>query len=314
MPLDPQVARYLDETAALGQPPPWEAGPIEARRLVEERAPLLGGPPEEVGSIEDRILETPEGSVPVRIYRPFAPPAEALPALLWYHGGGWVVGSLDTHEVPCRALANRAGCVVVAVDYRMAPEHPYPAAVADSWTALLWVFEHAGEIGVDPARLAVGGDSAGGNLAAVMTLRAAERGHPELVAQLLIYPVTDVDLGTESYRLNGSGYGLSRDLMRWYIEQYAPDAITHRDEALAPLKAMSVHGLPPALVVTCEFDPLLAEGEAYARRLADAGVPTTLLREEGMIHGYFRWAGVTDRAAKTYDDCAAVLRRAFGTG
>ena len=313
MTLDPEIAGYLAETVALGSPPPWQAGHIESRRLTEERAPLLAGPPEAVTSVEDRVLETPEGSVAVRVYRPSATP-EPLPALLWYHGGGWVVGSLDTHDVPCRALANRAGCVVIAVDYRMAPEHRYPAAVADSWTALLWVFEHAAEIGVDPARLAVGGDSAGGNLAAVMTLRAAERGHPEIVAQLLIYPVTDVVLETESYRANGSGFGLSREMMSWYIEQYAPDARTHRDEELAPLKARSVQGLPPALVVTCEFDPLLSEGEAYARRLADAGVPTTHIREEGMIHGYFRWAGVTARAAKTYDDCSAFLHRAFGTG
>ena len=313
MPLDPQAARYLEETAALGLPWPWEVGPIEARRLTEERAPLLAGPAEEIASVEDRIIETREGSVPVRIYRPSASPSEALPALLWYHGGGWVVGSLDTHDVPCRALANRASCVVISVAYRLAPEHPYPAAVADSWTALLWVVDHAAEIGVDPTRVAVGGDSAGGNLAAVMTLRAAERGHPELAAQLLIYPVTDVDLDTETYRTNGTDYGLTRDLMRWYIEEYAPDARTHRDQELAPLKARTVQGLPPALVVTCEFDPLRDEGEAYARRLTDAGIPTTLVREAGMIHGYFRWAGVTDRAAKTCDDCATLLRRAFGT-
>jgi len=314
MPIDPSLARYLSDTAALGQQPPWETGPVEARRLTEERAPTLAGPPPAVAQVEDRLLETAEGSVPVRIYHPAGAPAGHLPALLWYHGGGWVVGSLDTHDVPCRELANRAGCVVVAVDYRMAPEHRYPAAVADSWIALLWVFEHAAEIGVDPSRLAVGGDSAGGNLAAAMTLRAAERGHPALAAQLLIYPVTDVATDTESYESNGSGYGLTRQTMRWFIEQYAPDARTHHEQELAPLRALAVQGLPPALVVTCEFDPLRDEGEGYAQRLADAGVPTTLIREEGMIHGYFRWAGVTDRAAKTYNDCATHLRREFGTG
>ena len=312
MPLDPEMERYLAETAAMGLRPPWETGATEARRATDERAPALAGPPEDVGSVEDRLLETPEGSVPVRVYRPAgATGGDPLPALLWYHGGGWVVGSLLTHDVPCRALANRAGCVVVAVDYRMAPEHPFPAAVADSWIALLWVAEHAAEMGVDAGRIAVGGDSAGGNLAAVMTLRAAERSHPKLAAQVLVYPVTDVDLETESYSRNGTGYGLSRDLMRWYIEQYAPDARTHRDEELAPLKAISVQGLPPALVVTCEFDPLRDEGEAYASRLAEAGVPTTRILEEGMLHGYFRWAGITDRAKKTYDDCATFLRAAF---
>ena len=314
MPLDSAALRYLEETAALGQAPPWESGHLAARRASEERAPMLAGPAEAVASVEDRLLETPEGSVRVRVYRPASAGSAPTPALLWYHGGGWVFGSLETHDAACRAVSNRASCVVIAVDYRMGPEHPFPAAVADSWIALQWVAERGSEIGVDPSRLAVGGDSAGGNLAAVMTLRAAERGHPKLSAQVLVYPVTDTDLQSPSYESNGSGYGLTRETMRWFFEQYAPDARTHLDPDLAPLRALTLQGLPPALVVTCEFDPLLSEGEAYARRLQEAGVSTTYIEEPGMIHGYFRWAAVTERAEKTYQDVAEHLRRQFARG
>lgn len=312
MPLDPAMLRYLEVTAALDQAPPWETGHLAAREATEKRAPELAGPAEEVASVEDRTLDTPEGSVRVRIYHPAGAGPGPYPALLWYHGGGWVTGSLETHDAACRAVCNRAGCAVIAVDYRMAPEHPFPAAVADSWIALQWAAEHGTEVGVDKSRLAVGGDSAGGNLAAVMSLRAAERGHPRLSAQVLIYPVTDSDLHSASYESNGAGHGLTRDTMRWFFEQYAPDPRSHLDPDLAPMKALTLQGVAPALVVTCEFDPLLSEGEAYARRLEEAGIETTYREEAGMIHGYFRWAGITDRAEKTYGDIASHLRRHCG--
>jgi acetyl esterase len=233
-----------------------------------------------------------------------------LPILAYYHGGGWVVGSLDTHEGVCRALANRARCLVVAVDYRLAPEHPFPAAVEDAWAAVEWLSENAAEIGGDPGRLAVGGDSSGGNLAAVMALRARDRGL-RLAFQLLVYPVTDHDLDSPSYLANADGYGLRRESMRWFWDQYLSDPAQRSHPEASPLRASDLAGVAPALVLTCEYDPLRDEGEAYAERLRRAAVPVSISSYEGMIHGFFRMPAVIDAACRALDETGSALRKAL---
>lgn len=309
MPLDPQAQAYLDQAAALGLPPVNELTPEEARRNTAAQARALGGEPEPLAAVENRTIPGPGGPLPIRVYRP---PGEApYPVLVWFHGGGWVVCNLDTHDTPCAALANRAGCLVVAVDYRLAPEHRFPAAVEDAWAAVRWAGAQAAEIGADPARLAVGGDSAGGNLAAVVARRARDAGGPGIALQVLVYPVTDADFETASYRRNAAGYGLTRDAMRWYWDHYLPDAGRRAHPDASPLRAGDLRGLAPALVITCEYDPLLDEGEAYAARLRAAGVPVRLILEPGMIHGYIRWAAVTARTRKSYDDIGAALRASW---
>jgi acetyl esterase len=312
MTLDPQAKAHLERLAALNLPPVSQVTPQEARRRTLVGIRELSGEPEPLAAVENRTIPGPGGPLPVRIYRP---EGEApFPALVYYHGGGWVVCNLDTHDAPCAAIANRTGCVVVSVDYRLAPEHRFPAAVEDAWAALEWVAGHADEIGVDPRRLAVGGDSAGGTLAAVVARWARERGGPALACQVLVYPVTDADLNTESSLRNADGYALTRDSMAWYWDQYLPAAHARSNPDAAPLRAVDLSGLPPALVITCEYDPLLDEGTAYARRLGEAGVPVTHISEPGMVHGFFRWAAVTDRTSKSYDDVAAALRAEFAEG
>jgi acetyl esterase/lipase len=307
--IDPEARAYLVATAALGQPTLAELGAVAARRAAVERAPILGGAPEMVDRVENRTLPGPAREIPIRVYAPAANASSPLPVLAFFHGGGWVTGDLDTHDSACRGLANRGRCLVVAIDFRCAPEHPFPAALDDCWAAVEWLAREGAELGADPGRLAVGGDSAGGNLAAAVALRARTRGGPTLAAQLLIYPVLDFDLDTASYRDHATGYGLTRESMRWYWEQYLGERASGVSAEAAPLRATDHSRLPPALVITCELDPLLDEGVAYARKLAAAGVPVEHLTEPGMIHGYFRMAGVIARARKSWDDCGRFLRR-----
>jgi acetyl esterase len=295
MTLDPQAKALLARQAALNLPSYAEMGPREARRLNEEGAAALAGPGEDL-----QVRDTGIAGVPVRLYEP--PGAAEAPVLVYFHGGGWVLGSVRTHDRPCRALCARVGCRVVSVEYRLAPEHRFPAAVEDCWAVTASLLA-----GRQP--VAVGGDSAGGNLAAVMALRARDRRLP-LRLQMLIYPVTDCDLDRPSYLACATGYGLSRESMRWFWEQYLGDARWEHPEA-APLRAPSLDGVAPALVMICQYDPLRDEGAAYAERLRQAGVPVELIEQQGMIHGFFRQAAVIDRATLAYDQCAAGLRRAF---
>jgi len=295
MALDPQAAAYLARQAALGLPPLPQLGPQEARRLNEEGAAALAGLGEDV-----RVRDTEIAGVPVRVYTPHG--VDDAPALVYFHGGGWVIGSVRTHDRPCRALCARVGCRVVSVEYRLAPEHRFPAAVEDCWAVTESLLA-----GQQP--VAVGGDSAGGNLAAVVALRARERRLP-LRLQMLIYPVTDCDLDRPSYLACATGYGLTRDAMRWFWEQYMGDIRWDHPEA-APLRAPSLAGAAPALVMICQYDPLRDEGAACAERLRQSGVAVELIEQQGMIHGFFRQAAVIDRAILAYDQCAAALRRAF---
>lgn len=308
MGLHEQARAHLDRMAALGVPPVEEQTPEQARAAFEAGTAAVFGPYEPVAERHDRRIPGRSGDIPVRVYRPHG--AAPLPVLAYYHGGGWVLGGLDTHEGICRALANRARCLVVAVDYRLAPEHRFPAAVEDAWAAVEWLSANAAEIGGDPGRLAVGGDSSGGNLAAVVALRARDRGI-RLAFQLLVYPVTDHDLNTASYLANADGYGLRREAMRWFWEQYLGDPAQGSLPDASPLRAANLAGAARALVLTCEYDPLRDEGEAYAERLRRAGVPVAISSYEGMIHGFFRMPAVIDAATLALDEAGSALRQAF---
>src|SRR5579859_4270051 len=310
--IDREARAYLQQTASLGLPPLSEQGAVEARRLQSLRAASLAGELEQVAHIEDGSLPGPGGQISFRLYSPA--PDRTLPVLLYMHGGGWVVGDLDTHDSVCRALARRAECVVLALDYRLAPENPFPAAVEDAWAGLSWLRDHATDVGADGGRIAVGGDSSGGNLSAVLAQRSRDRGGPRLSAQVLIYPVTDCDFDTRSYREAATGYGLTRDSMLWYWNQYLPDEAKRVSPDASPLRATDLSGLPPALIITCKLDPLASEGAAYAEALRSAGVRVEHIHEPDMIHGYIRMAGVVSRARKSWDEIAKFLRRELQAG
>ena len=309
MPLDPQLKTLLDQIASLGGPPIQELGVTQARALLEGFA-AAGGPPAEVARVEDRTFAGPAGDVPVRIYRP-TDAAGPQPVLVWFHGGGWVLGSIAGSDLTCRELAVRAGVVVVSVGYRLAPEHPYPSGVDDCLAALVWVAAAAGELGVDPTRVAVGGDSAGGNLAAVVALAARDAGGPAVRFQLLVYPATDLLMSYPSVRDNGQGYMLTDDSMKWFIELYLGDDGDPKDPRVSPIYADDLSGLPPALVITAEFDPLRDEGEAYGTRLQQARVATKVSRYDGMIHGFFSMAAMVEAARPAAAEAADALRRAL---
>jgi acetyl esterase len=307
MALHPQVEAVLAGMAAA--PPAHELTVEQARRTHVETAAALNGPPVGVARVEDRTLPGPAGDVPVRVYTPGG--TGPLPVVVWFHGGGWVVGTLDTYDQLCRALAVAAGALVVSVGYRLAPEHRHPAAVEDCWAAVRWVAANAATLGGRPDRVAVAGDSAGGNLATVVARRARDQGGPRLAFQLLVYPVTEAACDAASYREFANGYHLTAALMRWYWGHYLGGADSAGPDA-SPLRAADLAGLPPALVVTAEYDPLRDEGEAYAARLAEAGVAAVASRYDGMVHGFFRWRGVTDAAAVAMAEAAGALRAAFG--
>ncbi len=295
--------------AAAGTPPLTAQSVAEARQGVLAFA-QLGGDPEPVHHVEDREIPGPNGIIPLRIYTPAG--NGPFPVLVFYHGGGWVICSLETHDPVCRSLANAARCVVVSVDYRLAPEHKFPAAADDCYAATQWALSNATLINGDPARVAVGGDSAGGNLAAVVTLMARDRNAAAPIFQLLVYPVTDYFVpGTPSYLQNAEGYFLTRDDMVWFWNHYLNDEADTANPYACPLRATSQAGLPPALVITAEFDPLRDEGEMYAARLRESGVTAQLVRYDGMIHGFFSMGGVLDQGRNALALAAAQLRAAF---
>jgi acetyl esterase len=311
MPLDPQVAAYLKELEALPLPPVSQWTPQLARDLMTATIASLG-PPLAIARIAERTIPSPAGPIRVRLYRPRA--NGVLPCLVFYHGGGWVVGDLDSHDHLCRELAAAADCAIVSVDYRRAPEHPFPAAVEDALAAADWVRRHGHELELDSARVAVGGDSAGGNLAAVVALEDGQRGEPHfppLALQVLIYPATDYDFETPSYRDMADGYMLTREAMQWYWRQYLPRPGDPFPWRAAPARAKRFGGLPPALVITAEYDPLRDEAELYARNLQAAGVRVRLTRYVGMIHGFVRRLPQFRQAREALQEIAAELRRAF---
>jgi len=307
--LDPQVRRFLQSAEAEGKPPLESLPVAEARLAAIERMAPVRGTPESVASTENRLIAAPEGEIPIRIYTPAADAPR--PAAVFFHGGGWVLGSLDTHEMVCTAVAHRAGAVVIAVDYRLAPEHKFPAAVTDCYAATVWVADNANRLGIDPRRLCVCGDSAGGNLAAVVALKSRDEGGPEIALQTLIYPVMDLSsFNTSSYREFAEGHSLTKPLMEWFRDNYLMSSEDGKDPHASPLLARDLRGLPPTLIITAECDPLVDEDEAYARRLKEAGVPVTYTRYAGMIHPFFTMPGVFRQGHDAIQQVADAVRTA----
>ena len=311
MPVDPQIQQVIDALAASEFGPVHELTPQEARAQYDRMIAARGIAPAPVGAVEDWTIPGPGGDLPVRIYRPGIR-GENLPAFVYFHGGGHVIGSLDTHDATARNLCNGAGCVVVSVDYRLAPEHKFPAAAEDAFAAVRWCAAHGAEIGADPRRIAVGGDSAGGNLAAVAALMARDAGGPGIRLQVLVYPVADYACDTESYRTYAEGYGmLEAQSMRWFRDHYLRGEADWLDWRAAPLRAADLSGVAPALVLTAQCDVLHDEGEAYAQRLRTAEVEVKHRDCEGMIHGFFTMAPAIDGAVRAQALTCEAMRRAF---
>jgi acetyl esterase len=307
MPVDPQIQALLDLGA--GVPATNTLSVTQARAQYEGRIRLMAQPAS-ADAVREQVIRGPGGDLRLRIYRP--PGNGPFPLLAFFHGSGFVLCSLDTHDGMCRNLCAGAGCVVVSVDYRLAPEHKYPAGLDDCVFATRWIVDHASELEGDAKRLAIGGDSAGGNLAAAAALRLRDQGGPPLVGQLLIYPVTDYHTpGTPSYRENAEGYGLTRDTMVWFWDHYLSDASQAADPFVSPLRASDLANLPPALVQTAEYDPLRDEGDAYAAKLQAAGTPATLSRWDGMNHGFLFWVGRVDKAGDAMRECCSWLRQVY---
>ena len=308
MPLDPQAQKVVDTIAALNLKPIKDSTPAEARESMRTRTAGLG-PVEDVPAVADHRVPVEGGEITVRLYAPAG--VGPHPVLVFYHGGGWVIGDLYTHDGLCRSIVNAAGCAVASVDYRLAPEFKFPVAVEDSYAALKWVAANGPRLGLDSARLAVGGDSAGGNLAAVMALLARDRRGPRILLQVLVYPVTNYDFGTRSYAENATGYVLTTEDMRWFWRHYLSREEQGQEVTASPFRAKSLADLPPALVMTAGCDPLRDEGDAYAARLRDAGVLVTLTQYPGMFHGFLRMTRILDQARAALDEVATAIRKAL---
>jgi acetyl esterase/lipase len=310
MPFHPQVQAMRDRLAA-GQAPRLYTMSIEDARAADlASAVASAGPVEPVGQVAERVFPGPAGDRPARVYRPAG--EGPWPVLVYFFGGGWSLGTLDTCDGVCRSLTNAARCVTVAVSYRLAPEHKFPAAVEDCHAGAAWVAAHAADLGVDAGRMAVGGDSSGGNLAAAVSLLARDQGGPALVHQLLVYPNTDYQAGTPSLRDMTDQHFFNAEAVRWYWGLYLASPEDGANPLASPLRAGDLSGLPPATVITAEYDPLRDEGERYAARLAEAGVPVELTRYDGMAHGFFTMAGDLEVAREAVAAAAARLRGAFG--
>ncbi|HVG27914.1 MAG TPA: alpha/beta hydrolase [Acidobacteriaceae bacterium] len=283
--LHPEARALLDRLDAEGAPPLETLAPAQARTLRAARSARLAGPPDPIARVEDLSVPGLGGDIPVRLYADDAP--SPRPALVYLHGGGFVLGDLDTHDTLCRAIAKLSGALVLSVAYRLAPEHRFPAAVDDAHAVTLWAFNNADTLGIDPHLLSVGGDSAGGNLATVIALRCRDLGGPPIASQILLYPEADLSsLETPSHRDFAQGYGLTRAALDWFNAHYLASPAHARNPEASPLLAPVLANLPPALILTAEFDPLRDEAEAYAARLRQAGVAVTLTRYPGMIHGF----------------------------
>ena len=300
MPLHPQAQRYLDDLAAANGKP-WHEIPVEESRELFNSLDVVFGQGPELPSIEDQVILE---RIPIRIYRPSDDPS--LPVIVYFHGGGWVVGNIQTHDAVCRNLSRATKCAVVSVDYRLAPEHKYPAAFADAFAATVYVSEHAKELRVDAERLIVAGDSAGGNLAAAVALKSRDQGRPQIEKQILIYPVIEPNFDTNSYLAFAENYGLTRVTMEWFWQQYLNPA--GNDGRYVRLANIDAEGLPPAFILTAEYDVLRDEGEHFACRLEEAGVSVRQKRYEGVLHGFVHFAGVFDDAHTAHRDIADFVK------
>jgi acetyl esterase len=320
MTLHPQARAVLDLVAARGGAlVPADENLAEIRAEYAKFVAVGVGPVEAVADVRDLEVSAPTGAVPVRVYRPAdAEGDDELPVVVFFHGGGWTIGGIDDYDPLARKIANASGALVVSVGYRLAPEHPHPAALDDCWGVTAWVAEHAAEIGGDGARFALMGDSAGGNLAAVVALSCAREGAPHPALQVLVYPVTDCDFDTLSYHENGDGYLLDTAEMHWFFDCYTRGGSNPGDPTISPLRDVELrsgelHGIAPAYVITAAYDPLRDEGEAYAAALGEAGADVWLTRYDGMIHAFFGLGAVFDAGDEALVEVGAALRRAFGT-
>jgi acetyl esterase len=307
MPVDQQIQALLDKGTGV---PATHTLPVGVARAQYEARIALMALPAEIAGTRELITEGPGGELRIRVYTPHG--SGPFPLLVFFHGSGFVLCSLDTHDGMCRNLCAGAECVVASVDYRLAPEHKFPAGIDDCWHATRWAAAHAAEFGADARRIAIGGDSAGGNMAAVTALRVRDEGGPGLCGQMLLYPVTDYHTpGTPSYEENAEGYGLTRDTMKWFWNHYLTNPSEGAHPYASPLRAAGFSGLPPALVITAEYDPLRDEGELYAERLRRAGVSTTLSRYDGVNHGFMFWVGLVDKAGAAMNQASHWLRGVF---
>jgi acetyl esterase len=319
--LDTEAKAFLEAVRAAGRPDVSTLSPADARKLYKETRGAVTPEPPEMSEIDNIAAPGPHGPIPLRYYRPAGvDKKEPIPVLVFYHGGGWVIGDLDTHDVVCRLLSNEARCAVVSVDYRMGPEHKFPAAVEDAYSAAHWVAGEATALRIDPDKLAVGGDSAGGNLAAVVALMArgkrkdGDESAPKIGYQLLIYPATDMAMTTDSHKAFARDHLLTRDSMDWFQEQYLNGAVDRDDWRASPLRAKSLAGLPPAYVLVAGNDPLRDEGEAYADALKKAGVPVAFREFPGQIHGFVVLGKVMPQAGQAIAEMGTALKLAFGQG
>ncbi len=310
MPLDPDMQALLDQMAAARLAAFHELTPQTAREQMARRT--AGGDPVPVARVENRSIPGPNGEIPIRIYTPAG--SGPFGALIYFHGGGWVLGSLDMTDQPCRMITNAAGCITVSVDYRLAPEHKFPAGPEDCYAAMKWVIENAAELNCDAARIAVGGTSAGGTLATATALMARDRGGPKIAFQLLVYPATRRELDTPSQKqFAEDGYILSRADMEWFWGHYLAGDADAANPYACPDRADSLAGLPPAFVMTAEYDPLRDEGEAYAARLREEGVATVLKRYGGVTHGFFGMPTLLEKSRVAIAEASAALRDAIGS-
>ena len=319
-----KMQQVLDEFIAFNAPPvpslsaenarqlPTMADAAQAASSKHAVARAMKPMPMPIGKIEHKVVPGPAGDLLLRVYKPDVA-TTPLPVLVYFHGGGWVIATLDTYDSSCRALAKQAECIVVSVAYRQAPEHKFPAAADDAFAAYQWVVQNAGEIGGDPMRVAVGGESAGGNLAAVVSLMARDKGAKLPVHQLLVYPITNYAFDTESYVENADAKPLDKPLMQWFWKMYLENETDGQNPYASPLRAKDFGGLPPATVVVGEIDPLRSEGEAYASRLEAAGVPVTATCYSGVTHEFFGMADGIDEAKQAVEEAANGLRMAFKT-
>ena len=309
MPLDPGVQGLLDTLAAAQRPRLWQLSPPEAREAFIAMVKAMGAKDVPIGATEDGTFPGPAGPLAFRKYTPVSASGPRLPGLIYFHGGGFVLGNLDTHDSTCRLLANASGCRVVSIDYRLAPEHKFPAAVDDAWAATKWVVDHSSDLGIEAKRLAVGGDSAGANLAAVVCQLAKRSGAPKIALQLLLYAVTDASADAGSMRDLAKGYLLEEEGLKWFFGHYgASDPL---DQRLSPLRATDFSNLPTAHIHTAEFDPLRDQGKAYADRLQEAGVKVTYVCHSGMIHGFFSLGGVIPYGRAALEKVGAAVKAAL---